>query len=243
MTENLLLVEVPDDVHVVSQLLNKYGLTRLRNKNDKSIYPLKLFLQNEQVEIPFDIEPIADRGNVTGKFESIVEFSNKPPKRVGLILDFDAPIELQANNRDLAVKNAILRLQSKDSCWNLPKNFSVLSTDGFIAEPANADTPKIGIWLMPNNQERGMLETFLLQIIPNERVNLLNYARQSTETAKQDYQAPYQSCHRDKAVVHTFLSWMDEPGKPFGISFQNGNFDTNTALARRFVEWLKKLFQ
>jgi hypothetical protein len=165
------------------------------------------------------------------------------PKAVGLILDFDPPTETQANNQDEAVRNAIVNRQNKECQWNLPNEFTVLVEGGFIAEPADADTPRIGVWFMPNNRDRGMLETFLQELIPTPQSGLLEYAKQSTDTAKDQHQAPFKPVHQDKAVMHTFLAWMDQPGRPFGQSFQNGSFDAMSAQASVFVEWMKTLFR
>jgi len=237
--ENLLLVEGPYAVHAISKLLNVHGLTRLRDSKDKSIHPLKLFFEDP----PLDIDHVADEDNIVSKFETVLEFANQRPKVVGLILDFDAPTETQANNRDKAVVDAICRLQNNGCRWNLPDTFTVLSDMGFIADPANVDTPRIGVWLMPNNRDRGMLETFLQGLIPESRSDLLDHARESTDTAKKKHQAPFLPVHRDKAVVHTFLAWMNRPRRPFGQSFQNGSFDATTNLARLFVDWMKTLFR
>ena len=240
--ENLLLVEGPADIHVISRLLEKRDLTKLRDENDKSARPLKLFLCAR----PLDIMHVADKGNVVSNFETTLKFANQPHyKTVGLVLDFDAPNETQANNRDVAMRDAILRLQKSGFRWRLPDDFTVLSdtNEGFIAEPANEDTPRIGVWLMPDNHNRGMLETFLQRLIPEERSKLLEHARHSTDKAKDEYAAPFKPVHREKAVVHTFLAWMDEPGYPFGTSFRNGSFDAKSALANKFVEWMQKLFR
>jgi hypothetical protein len=87
-----------------------------------------------------------------------------------------------------------------------------------------------------------MLETFLQHLIPESQRKLLGYADTVTEKAKKDYAAPYKDCHKDKAVIHTFLSWMDEPGKPFGISFKDKSFDANSPAALEFIKWIKELF-
>lgn len=236
---NLLLVEGPDDVHVIGQLLNAHGLTRLRNDKDKSVNPLKLFFDDASL----NIVPVADIDDMIGRFEAALEFGSVRPDAVGLILDFDAPNEGQANNRDIAVRDAIRRLQDKGCRWDLSSDFTVLTPEGFIADPADPDTPRIGVWLMPNNRDRGMLETFLQELIPDNRSGLLDHARQSTDAAKEKHNAPFLPVHRDKAVVHTFLAWMNKPGRPFGVSFQNGSFDSKANLACRFVDWMKKLFR
>jgi len=158
--ENLLLVEGLDDVHVISQLLNAHGLTRLRDSKDKSIRPLKLFFEGR----PLNIDHVADEDEIVTKFETVLEFTNRRPKVIGLIFDFDAPTETQANNRDVAVRETIRRLQNNSCRWNLPEGFTVLSDTGFIAEPTDEDTPRTGVWLVPNNRNRGMLEAFLQEL-------------------------------------------------------------------------------
>ncbi|MGL4595696.1 MAG: DUF3226 domain-containing protein [Thermoguttaceae bacterium] len=236
---NILIVEGPDDVHVISRLLQYCGSTELRNANDKSIEPLKLLFQTR----PLDISHVADKGNVLNGFEKALKFESKPCKAIGVVLDFDAPNEEQANNIDISVRDVIARLQVNGCRWNLPDDFDVLSEQGFIAEPADDDTPRIGVWLMPNNKDRGMLETFLHQLIPAEKLVLFSHAKQSTDVAKKEFNAPFKAVHLDKAMIHTFLAWMDEPGKPFGISFQNGSFDAKAPLAQLFCEWIKRLFR
>lgn len=234
--ENLLLVEGPDDVHVVKQLLKALELIEFQGQTKKVD---KVQFQNRIL----NIQATAEDGNVIENFSVEVELSSKRYETIGLILDFDAPNESQANDRDISVRETIKRLQKHNRRWHLDDGFDVLSEEGFIAEPVNGDTPRIGVWLMPNNKDRGMLETFLQELIPEEQSKLLTHAKDSTRVAKDELKAPFKDVHHDKAVIHAFLAWMDEPGKPFGISFQNRNFDSKAKLACRFVDWMKKLFR
>ena len=238
MEDLLLLVEGQDDVHVVGRLLEKHGLTRLQNPKDHSVHPLKLLFDN----LKLHIIPVGNVDGVVEQFETTLKLGIRP-RAVGLILDFDPPSETQANNRHETLRNMIAGIQNKECRWDLPENFTVLVDGGFIAEPADTDTPRVGIWFMPDNRNRGMLETFLQELIPKSQSGLLDHARHSTDTAKMEHQAPFKPVHRDKAVVHTFLAWMDEPGHPFGQSFQNGSFDVQSAPAGLFVEWIKQLFR
>ena len=238
MGDLLLIVEGRDDIYVVSELLKDHNLTSLRVAKDTGIYPLKLLFD----KVPLDIIPAGSVDRAIEQFETRLKHGSDSPKAVGLIIDFDLPSGTQANNRDVTVQNVIANLQNNECHWNLQSGFTVLSHGGFIAEPANADTPRIGVWFMPNNRERGMLETFLHGLIPEAQVKLLDHARNSTDTAKREYQAPFKLVHQDKATVHTFLAWMDEPGHPFGQSFKNGSFDAKLAPACLFIEWIEKLF-
>ncbi|MDR2706939.1 MAG: hypothetical protein LBC02_14265 [Planctomycetaceae bacterium] len=247
--KNCLLVEGSDDIHVVSELLNQHKLTSLRNEKDKSINPLKLNVEINSLSKELDIESETGIVNILEKFESLINVDTNELDAIGVILDFDSSNDEQSNNRNIAVETAINAINKNNSDknsnkWNIPNNFSILNQSGFIANPNSnlKNVPKIGVWLMPDNQHRGMLETFLQHLVPESQQKLLDYASAVTDKAKKNYAASYKDCHKDKAIVHTFLSWMDEPGKPFGISFKNKSFDANSPLALKFIEWIKELF-
>jgi hypothetical protein len=239
---NLLLVEGQDDLHVISALLKQHNLTDLRDRDDRSIAPLKLKFLREVEPKNLDIEHVGGIVGVLEKFPSLIISGTYKFDAIGIIIDFDPPNIEQSNNRDVAVRDVINDLNKKNR-WNISQDFSILEPSGFIAEPCSTleDVPRIGVWFMPDNKERGMLETFLEHLIPEQRQNLFDYAREVTDNAK-NYAAPYKDCHKSKAIIHTFLSWMDEPGKPFGTSFDNKSFDANSKLALKFIEWIKKLF-
>jgi len=236
--ENLFLVEGKNDLHVVKHILLQHSLANFQKKTRNGE---QLFFQN----LPLNIEATAEQGNMVEQFGTRLDQGSTLLNAIGLMLDFDDQSDEHANKHDEAVRNEIIRLQKKRHRWKLDENFTILSdtNEGFIAEPANKDTPRIGVWLMPDNHNRGMLETFLQRLIPEERSKLLEHARHSTDKAKGEHAAPFKPVHREKAVVHTFLAWMDEPGYPFGTSFQNGSFDAKSALANKFVEWMQKLFR
>jgi hypothetical protein len=45
-----------------------------------------------------------------------------------------------------------------------------------------------------------------------------------------------------KAIIHTWLAWQKEPGKPFGTAITAKFLDPNVAQADVLVGWLKRLF-
>lgn len=47
---------------------------------------------------------------------------------------------------------------------------------------------------------------------------------------------------RSKAIVHTFLAWQAEPGKPYGQGIRAGYLATAHPLAAAFVAWLEAVF-
>ncbi|NEU76137.1 hypothetical protein PI95_027325 [Hassallia byssoidea VB512170] len=103
------------------------------------------------------------------------------------------------------------------------------------------ELPKVGVWLMPNNQLPGMLEDFVTHLIPaNDK--LLPKAESILQEIEQAGINPYTFIHRPKALIYTWLAWQEKPGMPMGqaITARVLRYDSTRAIA--FVEWLKRLF-
>jgi hypothetical protein len=111
--------------------------------------------------------------------------------------------------------------------------------DGFVGK--SADGCRVGVWMMPDNHGTGGLESFLLKLVPSTDP-LRRYASRACFRAKA-LGAPFKQAHFEKARIHTWLAWQDEPGHPFGTSLHKGVFDHECSLAMRFVRWFKELYQ
>ena len=110
--------------------------------------------------------------------------------------------------------------------------------DGTIIEGVE-DRPRLGFWLMPDNVTPGMLEDFCRQLAPDDAIA---FAEHCVTGAKEKLFATFRDVHRSKAVVHTYLAWQDEPGKPLGQSITARVLQPNTEIAGAFASWLKRLF-
>jgi hypothetical protein len=119
--------------------------------------------------------------------------------------------------------------------------------NGWVSDPISFyETPvRVGIWLMPNDLARGgMLEDFAVQLIREgdvllERARLaLDEIEKITEIGDQRFTP----AHRSKALIHTWLAWQRNPGRPMGTAIKAGylKYDATPALA--FVAWLRRLF-
>jgi hypothetical protein len=104
----------------------------------------------------------------------------------------------------------------------------------------NSDGLKLGIWLMPNNVSCGMLEAFLLDLIP-EGDPLIGYANKAAKTA-QRLGAPFKPAHHQKAIVHTWLAWQDEPGAQLHQAVKKQVLASTGPHAAPFVKWFRELF-
>jgi hypothetical protein len=149
-----------------------------------------------------------------------------PPDVIGVLLDADADL----GNRWQQIKSKLNHYG-----YEFPTN---PVANGTIIEMAGG-LPKLGIWLMPNNQIEGMLEDFCLEMITDK--NRLA-AEAAVTKAEQDRITTFIPNHRAKAIVHTFLAWQNEPGDPLGLAITRQALLPETDTAKTFVDWLKQLF-
>lgn len=98
----------------------------------------------------------------------------------------------------------------------------------------------VGIWLMPDNQLLGMLEDFLIGLIPQGDL-LLNRAEACLNNIPTD-QRLFSDSHHKKALVHTWLAWQKIPGTPLRLAITRRCLDPDAPKAEKFMEWLRRLF-
>ena len=100
---------------------------------------------------------------------------------------------------------------------------------------------RFGVWMMPDNRYRGMLEDWLVGLIPDESVPLYELARRCVANSKR-LAAPFKDVHQAKAEIHTWLAWQDEPGLRLYDAVVNRVLDPTRPQSRPFVNWFKDLF-
>ena len=113
------------------------------------------------------------------------------------------------------------------------------SPGGLILESKERWQKRCGIWVMPDNVRGGMLEDFLLALIPDGN-ELLRHARQVIASLPE---IRFIQEHRAKAELHTWLAWQAQPGTPLGLALERRYLDADHALAQRFHDWLVALFE
>jgi hypothetical protein len=101
--------------------------------------------------------------------------------------------------------------------------------------------PRVGIWLMPDNQLPGMLEDFVAHLIPQNDLLLPKAEFILTEIERENLHR-YPLLHHPKALIHTWLAWQELPGRPMGQSITAQVLSPNNPIAIAFVEWLNRLF-
>ena len=149
-----------------------------------------------------------------------------PPQVIGVMLDADNSLEGRWNS----IKGKLRHYSYVFPSSPAPHGTMVESVSG---------EPKLGFWLMPNNQVSGMLEDFCAELA--EPMSL-GFARECVEQACGRKVTTFKEVHHSKAVIHTYLAWQDEPGYPLGRSITTQALRPHTDVAVRFTNWLTHLF-
>lgn len=170
--------------------------------------------------------PYIDNAESVEKALEAIAISVRTYPRVGIVLDAD----ITPMDRWNAVRNRLL-----PSGLVLPKSPAL---DGTIIE---SNGKRVGVWLMPDNQNPGKLEDFLAVLIPpGDRC--WPWAEQATLKAHEEHGASFSTLDSIKARIHTWLAWQEEPGLPFGTAITAATFTHNATLATTFVKWMTQLY-
>ncbi len=203
--KKVLLVEGPDDEHVVKHICNVRGITRL--------------------------DEIIASGGIDKLLESFpVRLKASGVESIGVIVDAD----ISMNNRWRSLKEHL----KKAGYNNVPMNPN--SSGTILSPPSNSILPRAGIWLMPDNKNKGILEDFLHFLIPSDS-SLLQHAKNSIKGIPKS-ELRFKKKENSKALIHTWLAWQEEPGKPLGISITAKYLSHDVPEVDTFVNWIKQLF-
>ena len=186
--------------------------------------------EKHNVPESFDVIDCESVENVLKAFELRLKLVDHN-QCIGVVVDADTNIK---SRWDSLV--SILKRSKKYSCDTL-----TLPQDGLVLEPMDKTFPKVGIWLMPDNNQNGMLEDFMATLATSDDALMKKSEDVLTELEKDGIQR-YKPVHRSKAKIHTYLAWQDVPGRPMGQAITANVLNSNSDLALRFTEWLKVMF-
>ncbi|MCU0239411.1 MAG: hypothetical protein MUC29_08210 [Pyrinomonadaceae bacterium] len=229
----VLLVEGKDDLNVIGhiflnqniEVVTKDRTWKVENKIDS------IFIQDQE-----GVNKIKDDLD-EDFFEQLLEDFKTELKQselqiLGIIVDANG----NAQSRWESLANRLKDLNYED----VPKK---ANPKGTILLKNKDKLPPIGIWIMPNNSDSGMLEDFVGFLIPNEQQNLWNLAEKAVSSIPEDERRfSKKPDHSSKAKIHTYLAWQKRPGIPFGIAIREKFLDVNAQNANDLMKWLKELF-
>ena len=172
------------------------------------------------------------RGGIENLIQNLPRKLEEPNlMTLGIVADAD---------RDVAARwQAITNKLRELGYNNIPK---IIPETGWIYTPSlEEEKPTIGVWLMPDNQLPGMLEDFVKYLIPSDD-KLKDKAEAILKEIETEKINAYSSKHRQKAFIHTWLAWQEDPGRPMGQAITKKVLSSNSEIAKIFVQWLTDLF-
>jgi hypothetical protein len=157
-----------------------------------------------------------------------IEPGHKTYQRFGLVIDAD----LEPSNRWQSIRDRLVRLG-----YEVPLS---PPSEGYVAVHTKQSLARVGVWLMPNNQNAGTLEDFLSYLVPQDDP-CWGHATASTHAAR-SLGAGLKEKDALKGILHAWLAWQDVPGRPFGVALSARFLSPDSPRADTFVAWFNRLF-
>ena len=149
-------------------------------------------------------------------------------RSIGFVLDSNSSVD-----RTWTAVSQRLREVEVDVSVEMP-------IDGFIGQ-ATRHQARVGVWLMPDNQQEGDLEGFVAGLARGAAPRIVEHAEAATSQAVV-LGARVPPTAMRKAVLHAWLAWQETPGLPYGAAIGAHYLRHDTAAATGFVAWFRRLF-
>lgn len=205
MPKRVLMVEGPDDEHVVKHICAQ-----------------------RQLGVIDKIQPYGGKDRLIEGIKARLLESDI--EALGILLDADE--DLQARWQAVASRLGVAGYAG------VPP--TPVAEGTVIPKPPNTLLPRVGVWLMPDNQVPGILENFLRFLIPAGDP-LLAHADQAIAGMAPEL-CRFSVARLPKARIHTWLAWQAEPGKPLGQAISARYLDAELPTVDLFADWLRRTF-
>ena len=174
---------------------------------------------------------LRDAKGLSGLLNSVRGYVNQQDlSAVGFLVDSDSdPLERwqEVTDRIITANSEIQVPQAPDANGTI------------ITENPDIGSPRIGIWLMPDNSSEGEIEDFIAQMIP---------AADPVWPLSRDYidgipepDRKFEIGKFTKAQVHAWLAARKFPGL-MGVAIRERDLDVDKAPTMMFMSWLTRLF-
>lgn len=207
------------------------SLVLVEGKSEEKVFPE--LCRRCGIDINFDIKSENCLNEVKKALKTYLKSTNTL-RKLWIVIDADTDFE--------AAWQSIKYILNQTGKYSLGSK-EKLPPDGLIITPKNPEDLTVGVWIMPNNQDIGMLEDFMLNLVPDSD-GLLKIAEGNIETLDRNrdkYPGIFKSAHRSKAAIHTWLAWHDTPGESLSVAVKKRLFATDKELCLRFASWLSQL--
>lgn len=219
---NILLVEGKSDFHLIKTLLRKHGIVTEKIERNEN------FITSSEYIGIFPVNTKTDVNNVLREF-----LDDGYTLQLGIVVDADQ----SAASTYQSITDFVTKQQGTAV---FP---SILPTTGTITTYTRPPQPmlRLGLWVMPNNQDTGFLEHFASELIPPTD-QLWPLAQQTITNLPERRYPTNPRDHTRKAELHTWLAWQKRPGKPMGLAVSSGYLQHDALLAQNFVTWIRAVF-
>jgi hypothetical protein len=198
----------------------------VEGKDDEHVF--YALLEHHQIPEVFTLQ---NKEGVDNLLETLpVELKRSDLDHLGIVIDANTDL----SGRWTSLRAILLRA----GAVNVPDNPDPEGTVLLLQRPDRE--VKVGIWLMPDNQLPGMLEDFIEFLVP-EADGLWPRAVECVDRIPTK-QRRFRPSHRQKANVHTWLAWQEDPGTPLGQAITKCYLDAEAAHAHQLVDWIRRLF-
>ena len=216
--DGVLLVEGPDDKHVVLHLCNRCPSFSVE-KSSEDEHVVRLYPSQ-----PTSAFSISDKGGIDQLLGAIsLEIKTPSRKAIGILVDANNDLNTRWND----VTNRLRKVNIQAPPSPQPTGTII---DG---------QPRVGIWLMPDNASTGELEDFVMQMIPKDDSVWPLAKRYIGEIPQADRKFP--EVKKRRAELYAWLAVRENP-RQMGSAIGSHDLNVDGNLCKNFLDWLKALF-
>ena len=172
-----------------------------------------------------------DAKGLPGLLASIRGFVNSPTlSAVGFLVDADDDPSLRWQE----ISDRLIAANDEIQLPNSPNGNGTV-----IAGNQDIGSPRIGVWIMPDNSSSGELEDFVVRMVPDQDPvwpHAQSYIGGISQAARK-----FDSHKVTKSEVHAWLAARKYPGL-IGMAVREGDLDIDGDLTQTFLAWLTRLF-
>lgn len=180
--------------------------------------------------------------HLRGQHQQIPEFEVTEKESISKLVD-SIPAELKVSGR-IALGIMVDGNENPEARWD--SITGILHSAGIDA-PAAIDAagtiiegpPRVGIWLMPDNQSEGELEDFVSNLVPDEDPVWPRAKDYIDDIPTKDRKFKHKK--RSRAILAAWLATREDP-RQMGLAIKTQDLDANQPPALIFADWLRRTF-
>lgn len=224
----VLLVEGQDDKHMIWQLCKRDPSFSVSREGAEG-YEMWVKIRNQRTKFE-----ITEKGSRKSLLDSIwVEVNASGMQTVGIIMDADSDVRNSWKDIITGFSGTDIKLPASPATTGTIVNPGV--------SPSGVPLPRIGVWLMPDNESKGELEDLAFSMVPSN---------DDTWKLAQNYidgipspERKFQPDKIDKAKLYAWLATRKEPSRMGAAIGAAGGLDASIPVCKDLLAWLSDLFR